>query len=153
MSGSSFLRFGATLVSWIQFVGFCWTWWIFENWCFVSIYYYACWKIKCQNGIHGKKHSILRRIRVIHCIAPIPLTRNSTHANPSESRFAEFTFLAPIPRFNAAWNSAAYPAGGIRVNCAQNLQSSLKTTRFRSQRGGFSNSTAHVVHRGGPALV
>ena len=47
--------------------------------------------------------------------------------------------------------------GGTRsiavYHIAQNPPPSLKITRFSSHRVGFSNSTAHVVHRGGPALV
>ena len=38
-----------------------------------------------------------------------------------EFRFAEFTFLVPIQRFYAELNSAADPAGGIRVNYGFNV--------------------------------
>ena len=42
--------------------------------------------------------------------------QNSINRKKREFRYAEFTFLAPIPRFYAELNSAAGFASGIRVN-------------------------------------
>jgi hypothetical protein len=41
--------------------------------------------------------------------------QNSINRKKREFRYAEFTFLAPIPRFYAELNSAAGFASGIRV--------------------------------------
>ena len=62
--------------------------------------------------------------------------QNSINRKKREFRYAEFTFLAPIPRFYAELNSAAGFASGIRVNYELGKEKVKKAFRGYQTRVG-----------------
>ena len=73
---------------------------------------------------------------------------------PNENTNNSNTFLVKYTQICSILIILSTARGVIAVyHIAQTPSSRLKYTRFSSHRGGFSNFTAHVVHRGGPALA